>query len=203
MMLGAWNTAIVNPKWLAKEILGLPEGTPFTVDLAIGSSTNVRALVRELFIMPTNDTFLINPSKEDENLFSLADKAALKLYSTLPHTPIVAIGYNFSYELEKDETFSFEPDFNLSRLERTYNDIKGKALPNSTIKHSLSLENYQYLSLNLSFQLSEEKVFLLMNYHYQADNNETVINEALGRFHEFYEHSKLVSRKLITTEVKH
>ncbi len=173
------------------------------MDLAIGSSTNVRALLSELFFMPTNDTFLINPSKENNSLFSLADKAATKLYSTLPHTPIIAIGYNFSYELEGNETFNFKPDFNLSRLERTYNDIKGKALSNSTIKHSLSLDNYQHLNLNLSFHSLEEKLFLLMNYHYQADNNKTVINEALGKFHEFYEHSKLISSKLITTEVKH
>ena len=159
VLVGAWNTAILNPKWIASEILKLPQGTSIPMELAVGPAMSVRAKIADLYFIPSSDKLIINPSKEDEELFKLADTAINTLYNTLPYTPIEAIGYNFLYELEENEDFAVDINFEASRYNELYKTINASAGHESTIQHSLSLNNDAYVVLNLLLKKSGKRTF--------------------------------------------
>ena len=171
------------------------------MELAFGISTNIRAKIRDLFFVPTAEKLIINPSKEEEELFQIADTAASALYETLPYTPITAIGHNFSYELEESETFSLTIGFSASNCEEMYKDI-AKPGNNSLVQHSLFLSKDSYVVLNLSFKIIDDKKIISMNYHYQVNNDNNRIKHALGKFNQNYQHSKIITSQLITKEVR-
>jgi hypothetical protein len=172
------------------------------MELAVGISTNIRAKIRDLFFIPTAEKLIINPSKEKEELFQLADTAASALYETLPYTPITAIGHNFSYELEESETFSLSIDFSVSNCEELYKNIDVKTGNNSLVQHSLFLSKDSYVVLNLSFKIIDDKKIISMNYHYLVNNDNNRIKHALGKFNQNYQHSKIITSQLITNGVK-
>ena len=186
--------------WLAQKIFDLPQDAQLPLELSggiLGIPTYFRAQIKGLYIIPTAEKFIINPSKEEEGLFELADIAVSKLYDILPHTPILALGHNFSYEIEGDEAFSLDFDLSASRWEKTYKNIGASPAPEALIQHSLNLSGDPFVILNVSFKIIGEKKFLNLNYHYQVDNDSDKIKNALSKFHQNYKHTKLISATLI------
>lgn len=200
VILGAWNTAILNPMWLAQKVFDLPQDAQMPMELSggiLGIPTYFRAQIKGLYIIPTAEKFIINPSKEEEALFELTDIAVSKLYNILPHTPILALGHNFSYEIEGDEVFSLDFDFSAYHWGKIYKNIEASPASEALIQHSLYLMGDPYVILNISFKIAGEKKFLNLNYHYQVDNDSDKIKNALGKFRQNYKHSKLISITLI------
>lgn len=172
------------------------------MELAIGTSINIRAKIEELFFITTAEKLLINPSKEEDELFKLADTAASDLYKTLPHTPIEAIGHNFSYTLEEDEAFPIDLDSQFSNCKDSYKNIDAMIGPTSSIKQALLLKDDAHVILYITYTITKEKSILSMNYHYKVDNDCDKIKHALSKFFINYQHSKLTNTKLITKENK-
>ncbi len=167
------------------------------MELSIGISTKIRAKIKDLFFIPTPEKLIINPSKEEEELFKLADKAASTLYDTLSYTPIAAIGHNFSYELEENEAFSIDINFGAVNFKDIYNEISASPDNSSFIQHSLYINDDTDVVLNLSCKIIDGKRYLSMNYHYQVNNNNEKIRNGLSKFHKNYIHSKITNSKLI------
>jgi len=53
VIIGAWNPAIVNPPWIAKDILGITDNPKMSLNLAVGASTNMQATIDEISFIPT------------------------------------------------------------------------------------------------------------------------------------------------------
>lgn len=189
--------AILNPKWIASEILRLPKGTSVDMELGIGPALSVRAKIADLYFIPSNERLIVNPSKEDEKLFQLVDKSIDDIYRTLSYTPIEAIGYNFLYELEENENFVMDVDFEASHYDKIFATIKASAGTESVIQHSLSLSEDAHVILNLQHKISAKRKFLTINYHYQTNNDKERIKNSLAKFYLNYKHSKLIFSKLI------
>lgn len=201
VVVGAWNLAILNPRWIASEILKLPEGTQFPIEMAIGPSISLKANISDLFIVPGSDRIIVNPSKEDKALFKLADKVVNDLYATLPYTPITAIGYNFVYELEEDEAFAIAMNFDAAQYGDVFKTFGAAAGSASMVQHSLALYEDAYVVLNLVQKIEVRKKVVSMNYHYQINNDKEKVKHSLNKFLSNYEHSQTVISKLIKKEV--
>lgn len=174
-----------------------PPKTNVEMELAVGTALQVRAKIKNLFFLPSADKLIISPAEESEDLFKLADTAASELYKTLPYTPIEAVGYNFAYELESGESFSLPVDFSGVRNKDVYKNIGASASSVSLLQHALVPEDDTAAVLNMSYKIAEEKKLLIMNYHYQVQNDGDKISHALGTFLKNYRHSKAVSSKMI------
>ena len=195
--MGAWNVAILNPKWIASEIMKIPAGTPIPMELGLGPSISVKAKIADLIFIPSSERLLISPSKEDEEMFKGTDEAVEKIYSLLPYTPIEAVGYNFLYELEENEDFLVGINFQASHYNEMYKDIGASAGSESAIQHSLALFDDAYVILNLLLKISGKKKLLSFNYHYQVNDNKEKIKQSLNKFYKNYKHSQTVTQKLI------
>ena len=200
--MGAWNVAILNPQWVAKNIFETKEGTHIPTEISIGTTANFRYQIENLYFLPAPDKLIINPVKEDDKTIKHIDKACLDLFELLPHTPITAIGNNYAYKLEENENFSLDINFETSNLKETYEIIETVPSTSSSLKHSLTLNDDSDVILNLSYKISEKQKEIHMNYHYQVDNKTEKIKHALCMFHKNYQHAKLIESKLIIKETR-
>lgn len=167
------------------------------MELAVSPALQVRAKIKNIYFIPSSDKLIMIPAEEKEDLFKLADTAVLELYKTLPYTPIEAIGYNFVYELDAGESFALAMDFSGVRYEEVYEKIGASAGAVSLLQHALIPEEDKAAILNMSYKIADDKKLLVMNYHYQVQNDSDKINHALGAFLKSYRHSKSVSSKMI------
>jgi len=196
-MVGAWNTGILTPQWLSKEIFKLSKNEKYDIEISQDVSVSLRAKIRDIYIIPTPDRLILNPSKHNKRLLTLLMNIASRLYKTLPHTPIVAIGHNFFYELNKDEEFNLDLNFSGRFHKKNYNNINAIPVKDSTLRHSLSLKNDKLVTLNLSYRQDNSKRSLETNYHYQVNRDDKKIKHALRRFLINYNNSVLVCSKSI------
>ncbi|KAF0143828.1 MAG: hypothetical protein FD156_2306 [Nitrospirae bacterium] len=199
VIVGAWNVAIIEPQWIVKNALQVPSGTksPIEMEVSMGLATNFRSKINDLYFIPSNDKFIINPSKENEELFKLADFAAINLYRTLSHTPIQAIGYNFTYVLDADENYTIDiANCAGTNNSEFYKRINAIARPETNIQHSLLLGADDAAVLNVQYNITSSNKFLKMNYHYQVNKDAKKIEKALGKFNNNYQHATLVNSAL-------
>jgi hypothetical protein len=200
-MVGAWNLAILNPKWFANEIMNVPKGTKFEIEMGVGPTMQLRAKIEGLIFIPSADRVIIAPAEENVDLIKFADSSALKLHTILPYTPIDGIGYNFTYELEENESFAGAVDFSTEYNKEAYKKFNGSAASTSTMLHSVKIADEPSVVLNLTYRIVEGQLSLIMNYHYSIGFDKEKVKDALGKFYRCYEHSKLVSSVLIAEEV--
>jgi hypothetical protein len=187
----------LNPKWIASEIMNIPTGTSIPMELGLGPSISVRSKIADLVFIPSSERLIVNPSKEDEELFKHTDEAITRLYNLLPYTPIEAIGYNFQYELEENEDFTIDIDFQASRYNEIYKNIGASAGTESAILHSLALHDDAYVVLNLQLKISGKRKLLSFNYHYQINYSKEKIQKSLNKFYNNYKHSQTVAQSII------
>lgn len=167
------------------------------MELAVGPALQVRAKIKDVYFIPSSDKLIMIPAEEKEELFELADTSVLELYKTLPYTPIEAVGYNFTYELDAGESFSLAMDFSGSRNDKVYKKIGASAGSVSLLQHALIPDEDKAVILNVSYKIADERKLLILNYHYRVQNDSNKANHSLGNFLKMYRHSKSVSSKMI------
>jgi len=197
IIVGAWNTAILNPNWIAKEILILGEGEQISVEYSADIPIRFRIKIKDLYFIPNNDRLIINPSVLDNKLFELVNQSSLELYNKLPYTPITAIGHNFVYELDDDENFYPQIDFSVAKNRELYKTFHASPGSQSILRHSLLLEQDKFVILNLAFKQENGRKILDMNYHYQVDEDPNKIRHSLSRFFDNFNNSEFTKSQLI------
>lgn len=98
VVVGRWNDAILNePGWIAKHLLGAPEGAQLEIRLAIRAVEGGQQ--QRVFVF---DDFAIGCGPTRLELYMLNEDNVAPLYSimekvceVLPHTPISGLGTNF------------------------------------------------------------------------------------------------------------
>jgi len=165
--------------------------------MALGTAVNLRTKIKDIYFMPTSEQLIINPSLEESALFKLAEEAAATLYETLPHTPVRAVGYNFSYELERKEDFLLDVGFTPSKYKDLFKSINAKPGDALIVQFPLALEEDKDAVLNLTLKVTGVNKALSMNYHYQVDGDPEKTKRALNKFHKNYLHSKALQSSLI------
>jgi hypothetical protein len=97
VIAGRWNTAILSPDWLAREVFK-QEGIKIVYPVLGGTPPIFEAA--DMRIVVSNDRIVFFPLKDSDELLSRIETAGRHVLTTLPHTPISAFGQNFSYMVE-------------------------------------------------------------------------------------------------------
>lgn len=110
VVVGHWNAAILNePGWIAKNILGVPEGEKIDLNaVMVGNQVGPGQVAHEKqiwlfeeFGLACNGQRLEMFTRDIDNLKPLYD-AVVKLTKLLPHTPTRAVGINFFVQITGD-----------------------------------------------------------------------------------------------------
>ena len=198
MLLGSWNSAILNPKWLSEKVFDIKEET-YNMEISMDMFLKTRIKIQDIYFMPTQNNLTIFPSnnvKDVQESFKLIEKATQKIFELLPFTPISAIGHNFIYELGESEVFSLELHFQGANYSALYKKISGKPIESSLVKHTIVLDEDNLVQLNINYK-TETKKTLELNYHYKVDDNNDKIKYSLSRYFLNYQHSQNVVDNLI------
>jgi len=198
VLLGSWNSAILNPKWLSEKVFDIKEET-YNMEISMDMFLKTRIKIQDIYFMPTQNNLTIftsNNVKDVQESFKLIEKATKKIFELLPFTPISAIGHNFIYELGESEVFSLELHFQGANYSALYKKISGKPIESSLVKHTIVLDEDNLVQLNINYK-TETKRTLELNYHYKVDNNNDKIKYSLSRYFLNYQHSQNVVDNLI------
>ena len=159
VILGRWNTAILSPDWLAKEIFRV-ESMAIYYPVLGGESpffetNNIRVVVKE-------DRITFYPLKDNEAILQDIEDAAKRILDKLPYTPVDAFGENFHY-IEEHSIYQFEEIFELSDEIKL---LKDGVVSETSIKRTIDLGGCQ-LNLNI---IAGPPYRVELNYHYKVDD---------------------------------
>src|SRR5262245_61886273 len=98
VIVGSWNVAILNPEWVGREVLEVPN---VEMELLFGNMRpSLRISSPQVSVIPTSMQVVINPRHATDESLQAAERAAIILLDKLRVTPITAIGINFAYNEE-------------------------------------------------------------------------------------------------------
>ena len=97
MVIGAWNSAILTPDWIAKFMFGLKTGEQVAVEvpLNIHQPWRVRHEGLAVIVGPAGLEVAADPGTFDA--LTRAKQCAKAAIDRLPQTPLVAVGFNVRY----------------------------------------------------------------------------------------------------------
>lgn len=97
VVVGAWNVAILNPEWLGKNVFGTDQ-----VKLEIPVGGHPLAFLRVtgdgVRIITAPDKVQFSPVEVTTETLTKVEATVGKLLDLLPHTPVAAIGANFTFQ---------------------------------------------------------------------------------------------------------
>ena len=128
-----------------------------------------------LFIFPSPERLAITINTDDPEVFDTIGAIAEQIYQKLPHTPIKAIGHNFSFILDKAESFKdgvcFEAGNNIaSSINLALPDADTQLIKNN-LQSSFKISDQSYI-LNVSQYYSgkPDEDSVSFNFHYVTDD---------------------------------
>lgn len=162
--IGAWNPAIIQPHWLRKYFSDkIPETCQLEIT-SVGISSAFRMSYPKVFIDPNNGRLVFIPKDFSEETFTYISELSLSVYSKLEHTPVLAAGSNFVFQLEIGEIFAIdESESDISNL--YYGFIEQNQIVSKLIRHTLSTKD---CSINITYDYLGNDRFLRINFDYQG-----------------------------------
>jgi hypothetical protein len=181
VLVGSWNTAILNPEWLSKNVLDTEE---IEIELAVlPAGPAIRYLTKTLLFNPATDRVVIAPRIPTEGALESAEQAATKLLSALPVTPLSACGVNFGYRvLEPSAEIALA--FNISDSAKIAQ--RGWTVISTSITRTITYNN-RVLNCRLS-QNTDGSIDFRFNYHSSVNSAEAA-EEAVAHSTSLMRHS--------------
>jgi hypothetical protein len=98
VIAGAWNPAIFHPVWVARHLLGYPEGDTIRATLVqTGPPLHTTTYLDGIGYSASAQRFELALAHQDPEGFARAARCVQNLVGTLPHTPVNACGINFNF----------------------------------------------------------------------------------------------------------
>ncbi len=100
ILLGQWNTHIFNPDWVKTNLLGLPKGESFDIEILFPTSTH-RIIYKSIYLSISPERITLGLNEVSDDSMGMVENIGIKILKLLPHTPITARGVNIVYQEEK------------------------------------------------------------------------------------------------------
>lgn len=179
VVVGSWNTAILQPDWLAINALQVQTGAPIPMTMEFGPGIGFlpRLSIDGVVIAPGPDRLQLSLENVTVESLDRLEQAAHRTLTALPHTPISAFGENFDFVEEdpsSEEMSLFNQPVDLpDRLGEKFEPIA------SSLKQTVQLEGRL---LNVTRELNSGSFFLRFNFHYTAANAAEAADRLSGQF---------------------
>ena len=165
VLAGKWNPAIITPPWILANLL--EDNQQIEIEFSLSFDIPSRFKINNITISPSIDRIILVSNDGSDESLELIELIAIKLCNILSHTPLVAVGINFSFI----ETLNKElllPLFTFSDANKL--DDNNWEVSNQSIKRTLKKETY---NINLTINMDNEtNVSLDFNHHYIAINSD-------------------------------
>lgn len=185
VIVGAWNPAILQPEWLAHQVLNHAAGEQVGLQMEFSPLPGrpARFTIDNLTFVPEPERLTIVPQAPDNapeaDGLNSAERAAQQILTTLPHTPLQAFGHNFEF-VEGQPGEDVLEVFNLNEELEEKASFQYTSL-SKTIVLSLQIEGCGCV-LNFTRIFSNGSVTFKFNFHYEVSNSSDAIPQMYDSF---------------------
>jgi hypothetical protein len=178
IVIGAWNPAIIQPHWLRKNFSDqIPETCKIKI-VSIGVASAVIMSYPKISIDPNNGRLVFIPKDLSEETMKYIAELSMGIQSKLEHTPIIAAGSNFVFQLDAGESFTLDEIEPEPQIDGLYKDMEDKGkIVSKSIRHTLSFKDY---SVNITYDYAGSNRLLRINFDYQGQGANTMKRAAEG-----------------------
>lgn len=184
VIVGAWNPAILQPDWIARNALQIQTGAPIPMTMEFGPGIGFlpRLNIDGVTVAPFPDRLLFGLDSLDVLQLARLEDAGHRTLSALSHTPVTAFGENFDF-VEDDPTEEqlgiFDHLVDLSdRVGERFEPVA------TALKQSVQLDGR---TLNLTRELNGNSFFIRFNFHYSASSAADAAALLGGQFERNYQ----------------
>lgn len=181
VLTGLFNPAIFSPEWSAANLFEIPEGETINIAVAEGLGSGGATFFLKNIGVSINQTrleFFANALSDE--VISVMEKAALRVFEILPHTPFGAFGINLGLIDPEPNDLICQLFNSGEHLEEKYKMLR------RIYKQSLELEDGT--TLNLEKTLDDDGVFIVFDFHWNdinVENAAEIISEVTKKKIEF------------------
>jgi hypothetical protein len=172
VILGRWNIAILNPKWLAANIF---KEKKLAVEFPIEPGLPLRIIGDKVMLIPREDRLIIGLTEVTNDILKRMESVAIQLLEKLPHTPIIKVGINFGYVIDK------APD----QLREHFPHPDSSVFAHQKLKPVSRSYRWSYddngQTINMFFELKDEELIIRFNFDSSSPSTERAIESIKGR----------------------
>ncbi len=188
VILGAWNTSIINPFWLTEHFPNLfTKNNEIISEIKITPTPIFRYIFNDVIIESSNEKLTVTTKKKNKKQLSYIKNISSSIYDKLSHTPIIAVGHNFNYKLKSDKFYLIDKFFEYDKSIEVFQGINLEEQLEQQNKYTFAFQNHL---LNFIITNKNEEIIISFNYHYQIDNTMKT-KKAIEDFLTNYEDSKM------------
>lgn len=194
--IGAWNPAIIQPRWIRKEFSDLVPDEKVGMRIMTSGTNALRMEYEKFYLDPSNGRLIIIPRKLDNSTIELIAKFALAIREKLIYTPINASGFNFCFQLEEGEQFTIDDIDQPDKVKELYKGIeKPYEVVSRNFKNTFSVEDY---TINFLYEYKGSEKTLQINYEYTqpSDSMQIAAEAYVETFHKVQELIGTLIRKI-------
>jgi hypothetical protein len=192
VIVGAWNPAIITPSWLRQQFPDLLPGDEVQAEFVVLPAVSMRFKLNDIQIDPSNGRLTLSAAIEDEGRFGLLPRLAHAISDRLPHTPVIAVGFNFVFRTQADRRLAVDRFLDELGQDRFYADLGLAARVGRQVTHSFALPQS---TLNLTYEYKPDATTMMFNFHHNVTTGQQV-REALARFAELLNEARRLSNAI-------
>lgn len=190
LVVGAWNSAIIQPEWLRQEF---PDVVPDPIRIEIrGPSLGIRFDIGSFFLEASNGVLIFSPKKVDKETLNSISELSNGIANRLQYTPISAAGCNFIFSLDNTENF-YQDELDSDDQPKDLSDILMVSnIVSQSVQHTYSLDNH---NVNIFYDYKGNERTLRINFDYQTPK--VAMIEASNMLESNFETALKISQELI------
>ena len=99
VVTGQWNPAILNPQWIGRNILDIPDGQdiPIEIEMPMTLGLPPRIKIQNFSYVARSARLILTPSGHSEAVLNATEAAVRKILELLRYTPVTGFGFNFEF----------------------------------------------------------------------------------------------------------
>ncbi len=191
IVIGAWNASIIEPKWLKDNFPNIIRSREFGININIGSGSSISYKIDDITLDASNGRLTFAPRELNEENLRYIENLASGIYKRLSHTPIVASGCNFLFQLSPNEVFVYNNVEEHDKLKDFYNEREIIGFTGNEVRHKFSYENHV---LTVIYKIDGDVKTIKYNFEYNGAQN---LLNAAGSILENYNRSLAYNERLI------
>jgi hypothetical protein len=177
---------------LRQQFPNLLPGTEVEAEFVVLPAVSVKFKVNDIQIDASNGRLTLSAGIDNEERLTFLPQLAQAISDRLPHTPVIAVGFNFVFRTEPDRRLAVDRFLNENEQDRFYSGLGLTARVGRQVTHSFALPES---TLNLTYEYRPDTTTMVFNFHHNVTGAPQV-RDALGRFAELLAEARRLSNAI-------
>jgi hypothetical protein len=192
VLTGLWNGAIFQPPWVAVTLMDVPPGHEINF-VEVVEAPKVAHYFGDIGIAVPPGRLELYANVLSEEKRNQLENLALKILTTLPHTPIDALGVNFRFEDSDPDPSVVDKLWTHEGLETRFQVVA------STVRSRIKFPNCDLLLLR---ETVDGNLFIDFNFHHPEMTVERLTAILPGVINDRFERAKNILRDVYEIEIE-